>query len=62
MEEFRIKLKKRSAIWLLILIVSVAGIGLFFVFGGVLFGMDVELRRSFGGMFGFLFILSFYIF
>ena len=58
MEEFRIKLKKRSAIWLLILIVSVAGIGLFFVFGRVLWGMDVELRRSFGGMFGFLLLIS----
>ncbi len=58
MEEFKKTLKKKSALWLLVLIVSLAGIGLFFVFGGLLFGMDPELRRSFGGMFGFLFILS----
>ena len=58
MEDFRNTLKKRSALWLLLLIVSVSGIGLFFVFGEMVFGMNVELRRSFGGMFGFLFIMS----
>ncbi|MBP5580061.1 MAG: hypothetical protein J6X56_11435 [Ruminococcus sp.] len=59
MEEYRKILKKRSALWLLVLIVSAAGIGTFFVLGRVLFGMDVELRRSFGGMFGSLLIVSF---
>ena len=59
MEEYRKKLKKRSVLYLLVLIVSFAGIGTFFVFGRVLFGMDVELRRSFGGISGILFLASF---
>jgi len=59
MEEYRIKLKNRFVLYLLVLIVSFAGIGTFFVLGGVLFGMEVELRRSFGGIFGILFIGSF---
>lgn len=59
MEEYRKKLKKRFVLYLLVLIVSLAGIGIFFVFGRVLFGMDVELRRSFGGIFGILFLASF---
>lgn len=58
MEEYIKALKKRSALWLLVLIVSGAGIGTFFVLGGLLFGMDAELRRGFGGMFGALFIVS----
>ena len=58
MEEYRKALKKRSALWLLLLIVSALGIGLFFVLGGVLFGMDAALRRGFGGMFGALLIVS----
>ena len=58
MEEYRKTLKKRSVLWLLVLIVSVIGIGTFFVLGGVLFGMDAGLRRGFGGMFGSLFIVS----
>ena len=59
MEEYRKKLKKRFVLYLLVLFVSFAGIGTFFVFGGVLFGMDAELRRGFGGIFGILFIGSF---
>ena len=58
MEGYRKALKKKSTLWLLAFIVSLAGIGLFFIFGGVLFGLDVESRRSFGGMFGVLFIVS----
>ena len=58
MEEYRNLLKKRSVLWLLVMIVSAAGLVLFFVFGGVLFGMDTGLRRSFGGMFGYLLIVS----
>lgn len=58
MEEYRKALKKRVVLWLLVIIISAAGLGLFFVCGGVLFGMDVELRRSFGGMFGCLFLFS----
>ena len=58
MEEYRKTLKKRSVLWLLVLIVSVIGIGTFFVLGGVLFGMDAGLRRGFGGMFGSLLIVS----
>lgn len=58
MEEYIKALKKKSALWLLVLIVSGAGIGTFFVLGGLLFGMDAELRRGFGGMFGALFIVS----
>lgn len=58
MEEYINTLKKRLTIWKLLLLFSVAGIGIFFIFGSVLFGMDVELRRAFGAMFGFLFIFS----
>ena len=59
MEAYKKSLKKKAILWMLVLIVSVAGIGLFFVLGRVLFGMDVELRRSFGGMFSYLLIISF---